>query len=224
VCDRCLDDLSVDHASVALATGDGLWAPAFATSAIAADLDQTAFTLGEGPCYDAMRRQAPLLVADLMDYSRQRQWPLWVPAARAVGVRAVSALPIQAGAIVAGVLTLLSEQAGALSGAQLTRALRLADTALLGLLDLISGLQPGAEAGSNTPAADASLSRHLADLVRADVHQAAGMIMVQAGVPIDQALARLRAHAFGADRSLREIATDVLARRLTFTPERDSAE
>ena len=71
---------------------------------------------------------------------------------------------------------------------------------------------------------DNTRSGELADVVRAEVHQAAGMIMAQADLPIEHALARLRARAFQLGRPLPEVACAVLARRIVFAPDRDSAE
>ena len=48
------------------------------------------------------------------------------------------------------------------------------------------------------------------------VHQAAGMVAAQLDVGVGQALIRLRAHAFGHDRPLTEVAADVVARELRF--------
>jgi hypothetical protein len=48
------------------------------------------------------------------------------------------------------------------------------------------------------------------------VHQAAGMVAVQLGVSVGQALVRLRAYAFSNDRSLADVARDVVARELRF--------
>ena len=48
------------------------------------------------------------------------------------------------------------------------------------------------------------------------VHQAAGMVAVQLGVTVAQALVRLRAYAFGNDRPLAGVARDVVARTLRF--------
>ena len=42
------------------------------------------------------------------------------------------------------------------------------------------------------------------------VHQASGMVAAQLGTSIGQALIRLRAHAFGNDRPLVEVAEDVV--------------
>ena len=45
------------------------------------------------------------------------------------------------------------------------------------------------------------------------------MITVQLGVTAAVALARLRAFAFAHDRRLRDVALDVVARRLRFHPD-----
>ena len=48
----------------------------------------------------------------------------------------------------------------------------------------------------------------------AEVHQASGMVSVQLGVGVGEALVRLRAHAYAAEQPLREVAADVVGRRL----------
>jgi hypothetical protein len=45
------------------------------------------------------------------------------------------------------------------------------------------------------------------------------MITVQLGVNAEIAFARLRAHAFAHNRRLRDVARDVVARRLRFEPD-----
>ncbi len=55
------------------------------------------------------------------------------------------------------------------------------------------------------------------------VHQAAGMVAVQLGTPVGEALVRLRAHAFANERSLTDVARDVVARELRFDPSGGSA-
>jgi hypothetical protein len=46
------------------------------------------------------------------------------------------------------------------------------------------------------------------------VHQAAGMVSVQLAIPVEEAMLRLRGHAFGSGRALVDIAQDVVARTL----------
>ena len=55
-----------------------------------------------------------------------------------------------------------------------------------------------------------------AGLQHPEVHQATGMILVQLGVSAAVALVRLRAYAYAHDRPLRDVAADVVARRLRF--------
>ena len=47
-----------------------------------------------------------------------------------------------------------------------------------------------------------------------EVHQASGMLMVQLGIPIADALVVLRARAYADSRHLADVARDVVARRL----------
>ena len=48
------------------------------------------------------------------------------------------------------------------------------------------------------------------------VHQASGMVSVQLGVSVGQALIRLRAYSFADDRPLADVAASVVARTLRF--------
>ena len=48
------------------------------------------------------------------------------------------------------------------------------------------------------------------------VHNAAGMVSIQLGVNVTEAMLRLRAYAFGHERPLTSVAEDVVARRLRF--------
>lgn len=223
VCRRCIEDLGASDVTVVLASGDALWSPAYSTSTAASDLEQQAFTLGEGPCCDALDDHRPVLVADLDHREARARWPIWSAVASAAGVRSVAAFPIQAGAVAAGVLNLFFSEVESLGRERLALVLRLADMALLGVLDVTAGLD-GANGAGMTSEVRFTRSAEIADIVRAEVHQAAGMIMVQADLSIMEALARLRARAFLTGRPLAEVARDVLDRRLRFSPERDSAE
>jgi GAF domain-containing protein/ANTAR domain-containing protein len=209
---RCVQELGVDSATIAVATGSGAWMPAYASADNAEQLEQYAFTVGEGPCFDTLRDHVPVVIGDLAVPAALRRWPVWARKARELDVRSVAAFPIQAGAISAGVLTVYSAALGQLNSEQLVTARRLADIAFLGLLDIMAGLDD-----PQMNEADVSL------LLRAEVHRAAGMVMAQAGVSIEDALVRLRAYAFSSGQSLNEIATEVVARRLRFDPEQRSA-
>lgn len=51
---------------------------------------------------------------------------------------------------------------------------------------------------------------------RAEVHQATGMVSVQLGVSLAEALVRLRARAYADGRPIAQVAADVVGRRLRF--------
>jgi GAF domain-containing protein len=220
--DRCVAELVAEHAAVAIATGARHWTPGPASSPAAAALDEQSFTLGEGPVFDAMRAHAPVVVSDLTSADAHARWPAWVPVAAEAGICSTTALPIEAGAITAGVLSLHATVPARLTGHDLSRAREFVDAGLLVLLNMAVSLESGGSVDDgNGATVDGDA---LSVLLRADVHRAAGMIMVQAGLPIDQALTRLRAHAFATGRPLPAVAADVLSHRLMFDLNRDSAE
>jgi GAF domain-containing protein len=219
---RCVADLDVEHVTISVATGGQTWSPAYSTSPVAERLDQYAYTAGEGPVIDVLRDHEPLLVADLSSRSIGTRWPAWASAAHDAGIQSLATFPVHAGAITVGALTIYLTSPGGLHGQQYGHALRLTDLAFMGLLDLMAGLD-GDGVGDGNAAGDGE-RREVTELLRADVHRAAGMIMAQADVSIEQALARLRAYAFSSGRSLSEVAADVVARRLRFEPEERSAE
>jgi len=119
-------------------------------------------------------------------------------------------LPLQVGAIAVGVLDLYRDSRGPLTGRQVDDAVAFADAAVAVLLHL----QERTDGRAGGP--DGSVDRpELVDR-HAVVHQAVGMISVQVDVGMAEALLRLRAHAYGQDRPVVDVATDVVARRLRF--------
>ena len=206
VCNAAALRLGVDGASVTAMSGRDLREPLFASDQLSAVLEELQFTTGEGPAAEDFRLGAPVLVADLE--SAAARWPGFVPDAVAAGARALFALPLQAGAIRVGVLSLYRALPGPLSAGELADVLVFADIALQLLLDASSGIS---ESPGYRPL------NGLSDR-RAVVYQATGMISVQLGVTLDEALARLRAHAFAASAAVGDIAGEVVARRLRFDP------
>jgi hypothetical protein len=143
------------------------------------------------------------------------RWPAFAPAAEKAGVRAVFALPLRIGAIHLGVLYLADDRAGPLPAEALADAYALAQIATVAILDAQSG---GRDVLDGTAPQDGWSHR-------AVVHQATGMVAAQLEVVLGDAPARLRARAFALDRSIYDVATDVVARRLRFTQaDRDGAD
>jgi len=119
------------------------------------------------------------------------------------------ALPLRSGAIRLGVLVLHRTSAGPLTWEQVSDAQVLTDIVMSLVLDELAGVHPGPEVSS----ADAM------PFGQAEVHQATGMLAVQMGVTVDEALVRLHAHAFVHDHSAIDVARDVVGRRLRLSPD-----
>ncbi|NYI98961.1 hypothetical protein HNR12_005238 [Streptomonospora nanhaiensis] len=151
--------------------------------------------LGEGPCLESFALGAPVLASDLA--AETARWPVFAPAAVEAGARSVFSFPLQFGAVAIGTFEVHRRTAGPLSGEELGNAL---------LLD-----SHGRDEGTG----------HLADAqpwlapdYHTEVYQATGMLSVQLGIGLDDALARLRAHAFANELSVSAVAREILAGRL----------
>ncbi|MGC5567629.1 GAF and ANTAR domain-containing protein [Streptomyces sp. FR-108] len=217
LCGACVDLLPVTGASISITgnrTARALWC---ASDATAAFLAEAQYTLGDGPCQSALDRAAPVLAPDLTGGPDARRWPVFAQQAVELGVRAVFSLPLGAGALAIGTLDLYRDTAGALSPRDLRIALLVRDAVTFAVLNLEAawdGLSSTDEAGVASWV-DAAEADHI------EVHQAVGMVMVQLGADPEQALDRLRAHAFAEGLTITEVAQEVLARTLRFRPEGD---
>ena len=206
MCVDCLDDAGVDGAGLAVFAHDGTPETVHATSALATHIEDLQFTTGEGPCIDAARTGRPVLVPDLRPEHHAR-WPVMGPELAASGVAAIFALPIRVGTLSLGCLDLHRTSPGPLTSRQLADTLRTVD--LAGEL-LITFVPDGL---------DDLLPRATYRMV---VHQAAGMAMVQLDVGLAEAMLRLRAAAYAEERSINDLAADIVARRRTLSEEDDA--
>jgi hypothetical protein len=199
--------LGVDGASVTASTDLIAREPLFASDRLSALLEELQFTTGEGPAAGDFRLGSPVLIPDLEGAAAR--WPGFASAAVAAGAGAMFALPLQAGAIRVGMLTLYRSKPGALAPEALADGLVLADVALQLVLDTAAGIRGLPE---YRPLAGLSESR-------AEVYQATGMLSVQLGVSLEDAFVRLRAHAFAGGRELAAVADDIVTRVLRFSPD-----
>jgi hypothetical protein len=213
VCAVAIATAGVDSVAVSVVLSAVPRETIYASDQVAAELEELALTLGEGPGVDALAG-GRALVADVTAPHCLARWPMFAPAAARAGVRAVFALPLQVGAIRVGAIGLYRARPGDLDREQLADAFVLADTACALLLDSAASVQRRPGRRSPEPAGQ----WHPA------VHQATGMIIVQLGVTAAVALVRLRAYAYAHDRRLRDVAKDVVARRLRFDLDADRGE
>ena len=183
-----------------------------ASSPLAARLDELQFDLGEGPCWDAMREGKPVLEPDIQS-NPHGDWPQFSRAIADQDIGALFAFPLAFGPLKIGAMDLYSGAprdltsreerqgeilAGMISRIVLDRAIRRAD-------------QP------EVRGAEDQFSRRL-------IHQATGMVLAQLDISADDARLLIQGHAFAMNRSMREIAEEILERRLDFSKQIDGFE
>ncbi|MFF6992937.1 GAF domain-containing protein [Streptomyces sp. NPDC010273] len=207
LCRRCVTLLPAASglsASV-LADGPDTGVMLFASDDVAARLAEIQYTLGEGPCREAVRLRAPAFGTNLTRATEQRRWPLFSLQAAEAGVEAVFSLPLMGAGSALGTLDLYRETPGALGPDGIRTASLVADAVTLAVIAL--------DHASPDPH---GVATWLAGVVsdREEVHQATGMAMVLLGVGASEALLRLRARAFAEGRTSTEVARDVIDRNL----------
>lgn len=200
--DSCARVLGVDGVALSLLAGEDATELVWTSEGDSRRLEDLQFTLGEGPGVDAVGHGSLVIEPNLSRLPAGR-WPVLLPELAALGVGAVFCFPLLVGSFCMGVLTLQRRASGPLTDAAMDDALILTGALTAVLLD-------------GGAASDALMAERPSDLYRAAVHQATGMISVQAGIPLPQALLRLRAYAYRHGRPILEVAEDVVARRLDF--------
>src|SRR6266487_3921010 len=203
LCAVCPQIVGVTGAGVMLISGDVPRGSLCTTNEVSQLIEELQFTLGEGPCVDAYRQDRVVAEPDLAD-PVTRRWLAFTPPALAAGARAVFGFPLRVGTVRLGALNLYRDLPGPLSGDQHADALVIADVAARWVLEAQAGAPPDMVAGELEIGADFHYV----------VHNAAGMVSVQEGISVTEALIRLRAYAFSSDRLPADVAEDVVARRL----------
>jgi hypothetical protein len=170
-------------------------------------VEEFQYTLGEGPCVDAFSTKAPVLAPDLTSPGLTR-WSGFREGALGVGVRAAFGFPMLVGPVCIGALNLYHDRAGDLTDEQFADAVTVAHVVTRTML--------GWQSVADTHALAWQLEQ--VPVHRAAIHQAAGMVSVQAAVSVGDGLVLLRAHAFAEGRLLSDVAADVVAGGLRFGP------
>jgi GAF domain-containing protein len=203
LCGVCPGIVGVNGAGVMLMSGDIPRGSLCTTDEVSQLIEELQYTLGEGPCVDAHQQDKVVAEPDLAD-PVTRRWPAFTPPALQAGVRAIFGFPLRVGTVHLGALNLYRDLPGPLTGDQHADALVVADVAARWVLEA----QAGAPVDMVAEELEVSADFHFA------VHNAAGIVSVQEGISVTEALIRLRASAFSSDRLLADVAQDVISRRL----------
>lgn len=207
ICSVAAQFVELDGAGIALMTSDGQLTPLGASDVTARRLMDVEQILGDGPVTRACRDG----VATESDLSPQEgyTWTGYASAATETGAAAVFAFPLHIGAVKFGALFLYRSTAGALSRAETADAYLMASVSGRAVLALQAGASPEDLLGE--------LGGHA--VFDFCVHQAAGMLAVQASLPVKEALVTLRAHAFATHVGLAELAERVVSRSTRYDAE-----
>jgi hypothetical protein len=162
-------------------------------------LGELPFEVGEGPCLEAFALARPILVPDLMLMGPPR-WPGYLSAVDGHGLRASYSFPLLVGAVRLGVLDLYGASPRSLTPTEVSLALVFARVAIETLLD-------GSDGSSVALLDDPQVGVMHG---RLEIYQAQGMVKVDLGVDLAEALALMRAHAFGRDVTLLDVARLIL--------------
>jgi hypothetical protein len=218
LCGACVDLLEIDGAALSIISEGAISRSFGASSELSRELDELQFTFGEGPCLDAVRGGAPVMVSDLAQ-SRSEPWPAFSTAALDRGVRAVFALPVSVASMRVGALDLYRSTPGVMDASQVAGGLVAAELAALPLLDII-----GSDLHAAVNDETSSAWNELTTLTRVEVYQAAGILIAQLGVGPTEAMVRLRAYAFAHDMTASAVAFDIIEHRLRLDNDRPDSD
>lgn len=205
LCAVCVEVTAMSGAGIMLMAGDLPQGSVCTTNDVSALIEDLQYTYGEGPCVDAYRLDHPIDEPALANPSQPR-WPAFTPAAVAAGADAVFGFPVGLGGVRLGALNLYRDRPGPLTADQHADALVMSDVAARVMIGMQADALPG------SIAIDLEIGANFQFVV----HQAAGMVTVQLGVGVSEALVRLRANAFANGRLVADVAVDVVERRLRF--------
>ncbi|MDR6906493.1 hypothetical protein J2X63_002179 [Agromyces sp. 3263] len=181
-----------------------------ASDEIAARLDELQFDLGEGPCWDAVRSGLPVLEPDL--HRAPSRWPAFTAATRDDGLRSIFAFPLAIGPLRIGAVDLYSLRPVELNRTQIRQA-----DAMAGVVGRHVLRQALGEVGRDLDDKGNAFSRRI-------VHQATGMVLAQLDLSPDDARLVIQGHAFATERTMMEVAQDIIDGRLRFSNQHDAIE
>ena len=204
LCAVAAEFMALDGAGIALVSEGETFTSLCTSNRSASALMDLELTLGEGPMTDAGRGDATEDI-DLIEASPSK-WTAYRPEAIALGARAVFGYPIRLGAIRFGVLCLFRNRPGPLNAQQSSDGYLMTSVVGRAILAQQAGGAPQGLLGDLNGESDLDFR----------VHQAAGMLAVQASLSVKDALVLLRARAFSAGIQLTDLANRVVTGTVRF--------
>ncbi|CAO1651482.1 GAF and ANTAR domain-containing protein [Salinibacterium sp. NYA9b] len=207
LCSPFVTALNVSGAAISVIGEHGNQSTVCVSGRLAGRLDALQFELGEGPGLQALTTRSPVLCSDLA-HVPDTAWPVFLGAARELGVGAIFSFPMMLGTAVVGVVDLITTTPRPADAEFISRAQALTrDVALTAVERALTAAQQ-----HSSPESDQSPA------LRREVHQATGIIISQLALSAPDAFARLQAHAFSTGRPIDDVARDIVTRVLEFDP------
>ncbi|WP_350278476.1 GAF and ANTAR domain-containing protein [Kribbella sp. HUAS MG21] len=168
--------------------------------------DEYQYSLGEGPCLEALQQG---VVVDVADYSSERRWPRYGDLAREAGVKASIALPLIVDGRSIGAMNLYGyDRPDTFSAADRERAAAYAEQASTTLAFAAGAVR------------QSQLSEQLEQALasRSVIDQALGLLMGQQRCDARTAFQLLRKHSQNNNRKLRDVAGALIVRHTGRPP------
>jgi len=198
--------LGVDGAGLCVQTSPDRRLPLGASDEASATAERLQFTVGEGPCFEALASRRPITFTAA---SMLQRWPvLAVLHQELTPFKAGLAIPLRAGQVCFGVLDLYLTQSRGLDGHDVIAAQLIAQSiadVLLETLPLNGDQDVARRSDSPVGWRDTPAVRR-----RRNVWVATGMANLLLGLRHDDALATLRAYALVREQSLDALAHDIV--------------
>jgi GAF domain-containing protein len=157
---------------------------------------------GRGPCMECFQTGKPVTVGDI-ELDRD-PWPEFAAEAIKLGFRSVHATPLRLRGQVIGTMNLFSKHVGDLVPEDIAVAQALADVATIGILQ---------ERSIRSAERLSEQLQHALDS-RILIEQAKGVLATTMRTTVDNAFVIMRGYARDRNLPLRQVATDVVERRL----------
>jgi hypothetical protein len=204
----CARMLPVDGAGLSILDATQQRIPLGASSADAEVAERLQFTVGDGPCIRAAAERQPIFA---VEEDLRRRWPVFSELLRgATPYRAVVAYPLQPALTGFGAVDLYFERSDDVLDLDVFEAIAVGE--------LVSSALSEASVWSSWSAGEGPEWLHgPAPLRRAAVWEAMGKVGVDLEIGAPEALALLRAGAYGSGRTVDDVAADLLAGRLRPT-------
>jgi len=196
--------LGADGAGLCVQTTPEMRLPLGASDAVAATAERLQFTVGEGPCFEALAGRRPIAITEA---SMLQRWPvLAVLHQQQTPFRSGLAIPLRAGQLCFGALDVYLVQSQPLQGHDVIAGQVIAQC----IADILLETLEPATSGDTTREAVQQVWDGPSVRARREVWVAAGMANLILGLRQDDALATLRAQALLGDQSLDDLAHDIV--------------